>query len=300
MLDQYLFQLSRIAADKKLYFYALANKLQEFITRLDLSSLHSIILEKQIKIKNSSCTATLSLINIPIKQVQKAPTNSSRVLTFTSPRRIHQHPIIKKQFDQTKAQNNLSVESYINLKNQIISTSNQIVVNNDTNLLPSYRILNPNYNYCDYSQKTRIRYIINKKSRSKKNTPSNFIPNKKYCISSSDYNSTLHAQPQSSKKAVSSSITHRPLHNSNQLTSAKNFKNSRKQKQIMGNSSTSKNKNRRFMNMGQNKLKPYSLFTNSKITKLIQSDKNYDFDDGPPLSPEKENLPLIEILHSPN
>ena len=51
------------------------------------------------------------------------------------------------------------------------------------------------------------------------------------------------------------------------------------------------------MNISQNKLKPYSLCTNSKITKLIQSNNNYDFDDGPPLSPKKEKVLLIEIIH---
>ena len=44
------------------------------------------------------------------------------------------------------------------------------------------------------------------------------------------------------------------------------------------------------MNISQNQLKPYSLFTNSKITKLIQSENSYDFDDGPPLSPKKEKV----------
>ena len=64
----------------------------------------------------------------------------------------------------------------------------------------------------------------------------------------------------------------------------------------MENFSISKNKNRRFINIYKNKLKPYSLFTNSKVTKLIQSDNNYDFDDGPPLLLKKEKL--IKILHS--
>jgi len=180
---------------------------------------------------------------------------------------------------------NPSEESYINLENQIISTLNKIEVNNDTNLLPPYRILNSNSNYHDYSQTTRIKYIISKKFRAKNNISNTFIPNKKYCISISNYKSTLHAQPHVSNKAISSSPTNKSLHNKTQpepMITSKYFK---RKKQINSNFSRPNS----VMKIGQNKLKFNSLTTFSKITKLIQKDNNYDFDDGPPLLTDKEN-----------
>ena len=111
LLDQYLFQLSRIAADKKLYVKALANKLQELITRLDLSSLHSIILEKQIEIKYTSHTPTFSLI----KQAKLCNTSHSASTLLKTKQNITYNSDFPYEGDE--AMFNISIRQILNSTN---------------------------------------------------------------------------------------------------------------------------------------------------------------------------------------